>query len=276
MRFIALVRSVLQGNVTHEEASRMTISQGLDKIIEAVSQKAVLLDRGRPVSSGDQVNQLFRGLKQLWDSFSKLPNLEQKTFLDHFECQQIDINVRPKTVLDEDAPLILILAGNELPETTFVCQLLNHAADAASSVSLTNFIQPHCRFGSGRVRLSCNSAAVLADFDESLYAHVAIEEVDQFISDHVIDKDTLRLAESFAMTAILGSAGSTIAQDIAMETIPEFVFKDNVESSNYLLTLERRSLRWQPTEINPEVKERIITDLERNRCLAEAKEGIFL
>ena len=173
MRFIALVRSVLQGNVTHEEASRMTISQGLDKIIEAVSQKAVLLDRGRPVSSGDQVNQLFRGLKQLWDSFSQLPNLEQKTFLDHFECQQIDINVRPKTVLDEDAPLILILAGNELPETTFVCQLLNHAADAASSVSLTNFIQPHCRFGSGRVRLSCNSAAVLADFDESLYARIA-------------------------------------------------------------------------------------------------------
>ena len=276
MRFIALVRSVLQGTVTREEASRMSIRQGLDKIIEAVSQKAVLLDRGRPVSSGDQVNQLFRGLKQLWDSFSQLPNLEHKTFLDHFECQQINENIRPKTILNEDAPLILILAGNDLPETTFVCQLLDHATGAASSVSRIDFVQPYCRLGSGRVRLSCNSAAVLADFDESLYAHVAIEEVDQFISDHVIDKDTLRLAESFAMTAILGSAGSTIAQDIAMETIPEFVFKDNVESSNYLLTLERRSLRWQPTEINPEVKERIITDLERNRCLAEAKEGIFL
>jgi len=273
MRFIALVRSVLQGNVTHEEASRMSISQGLDKIIEAVSQKAVLLDRGRPVSSGDQVNQLFRGLKQLWDSFSQLPNLEQKTFLDHFECQQIDTNVRPKTVLDEDAPLILILAGNELPETTFVCQLLDHATGAASFVSRIDFVQPYCRLGSGRVRLSCNSAADLADFDESLYAHLATEVVDRFISDHFIDKDTLQLAESFAATSVLGSAGSTIAQDVAMETISEFVFKDNVESSNYLLTLERRSLAWQPTALNPEFKVKIITDLEKNRSLAEAKAG---
>jgi len=123
------------------------------------------------------------------------------------------------------------------------------------------------------VRLSCNSAADLADFDESLYAHLATEVVDRFISDHFIDKDTLQLAESFAATSVLGSAGSTIAQDVAMETISEFVFKDNVESSNYLLTLERRSLAWKPTAINPEVQDKIIADLERNRCLTEAKEG---
>ena len=273
MRFIALVRSVLQNTVTLEDARRMTIRQGLDKLIDAVRQKAVLLDRGRPVSSPDQVNKLFHGLKMLWDNFSHLPNLERKTFLEHFECQQVNINVRPKTVLEEDAPLILILAGNDLPETTFICQLLSHAVEAASSVSLTEFIQPHCRAGSGRVRLSCINSAVMADFDESFYAHVATEDVNRFISDHVIDRNTLRLAESFAATAVLGSAGSAIAQDLALEHIPEFVFKDNTESNNYLLTLERRSLPWQPTAINPEIQDKIITDLERNRSLAEAKEG---
>ena len=273
MLFISLVRSVLQGNVTREEAGRMNIGQGLGKIIEAVSQKAVLLDRGRPVSSGDQVNQLFRGLKQLWDSFSQIANSEQKTFLDHFECQEIDVSVRPRTILEEDAPLILILAGNDLPETTFVCQLLAHATETASSVSRIDFVQPYCRLGSSRVRLSCSSTTVMADFDESLYAHVATEVVDRFISDHFIDKNTLRFAESFAATSVLGSAGSTIAQDLVMEAIPEFMLKDNAECGHYLLTLERRTLAWKPTAINPEFQDKIIADLERNRCLTEAKEG---
>ena len=45
----------------------------------------------------------------------------------------------------------------------------------------------------------------MADFDESLYAHATIEQVDRFITDHAIDKSTLRLAESYAMTAVLGA-----------------------------------------------------------------------
>ena len=56
MRFIALVRTVLQGNITLNEANRMTIDQGLSKIIEVVEQKAVLLDRGRAVLAQDHFN----------------------------------------------------------------------------------------------------------------------------------------------------------------------------------------------------------------------------
>ena len=261
MRFVALVRTVLQGEITQEEANRMCIEQGLDKIIDVVTQKAVILDRGRPIACRDHVLSLFDGFKQLWNSFSQLPNTGKKTFLDYFECQQVDINVRPKTVLDQEAPLILILAGSELPETTFSCQLLSHAVDAASSIALLNFVQPHCRAKSGRVRLSCSSASALTDFDESLYAHVATEEVDRFIRDHVIDQTTLRLAESFAMAAILGSAGSTIAEDLSLDIIPEFVFKDDMESGSYLVSMERRSLAWQPTSLPPPLQELILSDL---------------
>jgi len=120
VRFIALVRTILQGNITLEEANRMTIGRGLEKIAELAEQKAVLLDRGRVVSSRDHVDELFKSFKSLWDRFSQIPNLEQKTFLDYFECQQVNLNIRPRTILDENAPLILILAGNDsnIPETT--------------------------------------------------------------------------------------------------------------------------------------------------------------
>uniref|UniRef100_A0A0P4YE06 AAA+ ATPase domain-containing protein n=2 Tax=Daphnia magna TaxID=35525 RepID=A0A0P4YE06_9CRUS len=271
LRFVALVRTVLAGEITLEEANRMTIAQGLEKITDVVLQKVVLLDRGRPVATREHVMDLFEGFKQLWDRFSQLQNAEKKTFLDYFECQQVDVSVRPKTILDQAAPLILILAGSELPETTFSCQLLSHAVEAASSIALTDFIQPLCRVGSGRVRLSCSSAAALTDFDESLYAHVSTEEVDNFIRDHVIDRSTLKLAESFAMAAILGPAGSTIAEELSLDVIPEFLFKDDVESGNFLVSLERRSIPWQPSTIPPQLQELILADLEKNRCLAEAR-----
>ena len=263
MRFVALTRTVLQSQVTQEDANRMTIGDGLEMIINVVTEKAVILDRGRPIASRDHVMNLFQDFKQLWDRFSQLENAAKKTFLDYFECQQIDVNVRPNTVLDPAAPLILILAGSELPETTFSCQLLNHAIEVASSIALTDFIQPHCRAGSGRVRLSCSSAAALTDFDESLYAHVSTEDVDRFIRDHVIDHTTVQLAESFAMAAILGPAGSTIAEDLSLDVIPEFVFKIDTEAGNYLLTLERRSLAWQPTSIPTAIQELILSDLVR-------------
>ena len=118
LRFAALVRSVLQGVITVEEANRMTIGQALDKICEAVEQKAILLDRGRAITTRPQVEQLFGHFKSLWDRFSQLPNAEQKTFLEYFECQQVNINVRPRTILELDAPMVLILTGMDLPETT--------------------------------------------------------------------------------------------------------------------------------------------------------------
>jgi hypothetical protein len=59
MRFVALVRTVLLGEITLEEANRMTIAQGLEKITEIVLQKTILLDRGRPVASRDHVMHLF-------------------------------------------------------------------------------------------------------------------------------------------------------------------------------------------------------------------------
>ena len=46
---------------------------------------------------------------------------------------------------------------------------------------------------SNQIRLSCLNAAAMAEFDESLYAHVSVEEVDSFLSDHAIDKSTLHL-----------------------------------------------------------------------------------
>lgn len=134
------------------------------------------------------------------------------------------------------------------------------------------FVQPYCRAGSGRVRLSYSSTAALANFDESLFAHVSAQEVDRFLSNHVIDRETLPLAESFAMGAVLGQAGSTIAEDLALEVVTEFIFKDNLDSGNFLAALERRSLAWQPAAITPEIQERIIGDLEKNRSLGEAKD----
>lgn len=262
MRFLALVRTVMSGEITQEEANGMSIAQGLEKMVETVGRKAVTLDRGRPVKTKEHVMDLFDGFKQLWERFSHLQNAENKTFLDYFECQQIDANVRPKAVLEQTAPLIFICAGSELPEATFCYQLLNHAAEAASSIALNSFIQPHCR--PGCVRLSCSSAAALTDFDESLYAHVPAELVDRFIRDHLIDQATLQIAESFARTAILGSAGSTIAENVSLAVIPEFVFKDDTESRNYLLVLERRSLKWQPSSIPPHLQELILADLVRS------------
>ena len=261
IRFIALVRTVLQGCITRDEANHLTIRHGLDQIVATVSQQAVLLDRGRTVSCFEDVACLFNGFKQLWDCFSQLQNTENRTFLDYFECRDIDLNFRPERILQQSAPLILILAGSDLPETTFSYQLLVHAVETASSISLTSFIHPHCRAGSGRVRLSSSSAAALCDLDESLYAHVPTTEIDSFIRDHVIDGSTLRLAESFAMAAILGSTGSTIAEDLCLDVIPEFIFKEDFNSNNYIVNLERRSLVWQPTPIPPRTQELILTDL---------------
>jgi hypothetical protein len=73
------------------------------------------------------------------------------------------------------------------------------------------------------------------------------------------------------MGAVLGQAGSTIAEDLALEVAAEFLFKDNLHSGNFLSNLERRSLAWQPAAITPEIQERIITDLEKSRSLDEAK-----
>jgi hypothetical protein len=52
------------------------------------------------------------------------------------------------------------------------------------------------------------------------------------------------------MSAILGSAGSNIAEDLSLDIIPEFVFKDDMESCNFLTILEKHSLAWQPSAIS--------------------------
>jgi hypothetical protein len=65
------------------------------------------------------------------------------------------------------------------------------------------------------------------------------------------------------MAAVLGSAGSTIAEDLSLDVIPEFVFKDDMESGNYLVVLERRSIVWQPSSIPPQLQELILADLVR-------------
>ncbi len=126
--------------------------------------------------------------------------------------------------------------------------------------------------GSSRIRISCSTAADLAEFDDSLCAHVSVKELDLFICDHVIDKDTLGLAESFAMAAVLGSSGSTpLVQGLYLDDIGKFLFKDDENSDHFLTSMERRSKNWQQTAIPREVQESIIVDLEKNRCLAEAK-----
>lgn len=44
------------------------------------------------------------------------------------------------------------------------------------------------------------------------------------------------------MAAVFESTGGTIAEDLAPNEIPEFVLKDDVEWTNYLLVLERISV----------------------------------
>jgi len=63
------------------------------------------------------------------------------------------------------------------------------------------------------------------------------------------------------MAAVLGPAGSTIAQDWSLDVIPEFLFKDDVESNNFLVVLEMRSAVWQPTLIPNQIQELILADL---------------
>ena len=126
---------------------------------------------------------------------------------------------------------------------------MSHAVEAAASIAQLSFVQPGCRAKSGRVELCFSNAADLADFDDSLYAHVSAQEVDGYISDHVIrdhvirdlvggdyvycdhviDVHTIGLAdEIFAMNAVLGPAGSTIAQDLRLGGIGEFFLKDDL------------------------------------------------
>jgi len=80
------------------------------------------------------------------------------------------------------------------------------------------------------------------------------------------------LAESFSRATVLGPVGSTIAQDLSLEINRDFCFKHTIESDHHFLSLiEMHSLTWQPTVVPPEIQERILVDLKKNRCLAEAK-----
>lgn len=63
------------------------------------------------------------------------------------------------------------------------------------------------------------------------------------------------------MAAVLGPAGSTIAQDCSLDVIPEFLFKDDVESNNFLVVLEMRSAVRQPITIPNQIQELILADL---------------
>ena len=178
-------------------------------------------------------------------------------------------------MLNEDSPLVLILPGNDVPEMRFICQLLESSVEAAAGVSAMDFIQPFRRPKSGRVLLSCVNAAAMAEFDESVYAYVPIGEVDRFISDHVIDKTTLRLAESFAMESVLGSAGSTIAEDLRLDPLPEFIFKDSAETAHRVTKREEQFLVYQPIGIPATIQEQIISDLEKKRSLSEVRDMLI-
>ena len=105
LRFLALVRTVLMGNITLTEVNQMTIDQGLGKITEAIEQKSVLLDRGRAVSTREHVYQLFNSFKTLWDRFSNIRNLKRRTFLDITYSERFDI------IMDKNQRIGLILAG---------------------------------------------------------------------------------------------------------------------------------------------------------------------
>lgn len=120
VRFLALARTILQESITLNDAMQMTIGQGLEKMAEIVEKKSILLDRGRAVSSRENVHHLFEGFKFLWDRFSQIPNLGRQTFLDYIQCQGIANNFRPETILDVNSPLLLVLAVTDpnLPEMT--------------------------------------------------------------------------------------------------------------------------------------------------------------
>ena len=64
------------------------------------------------------------------------------------------------------------------------------------------------------------------------------------------------------MTAILGFAGSTIVKNLSLDVIPEFIFKDDVESSNFLPSLWRDApFLGRRSSIPPQLQELILTDL---------------
>ena len=274
LRFVALTRSVLQGKISRDQAFSMKIGDGLRIIGEKVGEKAVVLDRGLSVGDAAHVRRLFDGLRQLWNAFSQMSDDDGRTFLDHFECQQVNVNAKLPTLIGEQDALVLVLAGNgSVPETSFVCQLLSQAVQAAASVaSSIKTVVPSIE-QSGRYQLSCASAASMAQFDESRYAHVDWRQFDRFLDNHAIDEHTLKLAETFAMTSVLGTAGSTIAEDVRLENITEFVFRETTETvaGNLLLDLEGQSLAWQPTPIDGFIEDRILDDLDEARALSEAR-----
>lgn len=270
VRFLALVRTTLQRVVTRRDSIELTIGEGLRRIEEIVQGTPILLDRGHRVGSFEDIQKLFDGFSELWNRFSNIPNGGHQTFLDHFGCQEINLAAKPRSRIDETDLLVFVLAGVESPEGAFVAQLLDDAIAAASSVMLTDFVQPHCRKGSGRIMISCSDASCLSQFDACVYPHVPMEEVDRFIREHAIDQSTMNLAESYAMQTLLGSAGSTIAEDVGFDTLTEFVFQDLVET-DLLLSLQKLEAVWKPIQIPIELQAKIVADLETNRSLKEAK-----
>lgn len=83
------------------------------------------------------------------------------------------------------------------------------------------------------------------------------------------------MAESFDMAVILGPTGNTIiVQGLFLDYVGKFYFEDKVDSKGFLSSQERRSLGGQLTPLPTEVKERIIINLEKNRCLTEVKAAL--
>jgi hypothetical protein len=53
-----------------------------------------------------------------------------------------------------------------------------------------------------------------------------------------------------------------IAEDFALDVIPEFVFKNAyLELGNSLVVLQRKSIIWQPSSLLPQLQEPILADL---------------
>lgn len=220
LRFVALVRTTLKGRITREEASKMKIKDGLMMIKDVVQHETIALDGGRKVSRLNDIKHLFDALRQLWSHFIAIPDTQGKTFL-----ATSDPQLKAKPTLSKNDSLMFVIAGVDAPQASFITELLNHAINAASSITTQSFLQQKCQSKSERAIISCSNAPLMQRFDECIFPHVACKEVDRFIRDNLIDEDTLDLAESFAKVAILGSSGSPISPDIVLEEIPTFVFK---------------------------------------------------
>ena len=187
-----------------------------------------------------------------------------KSFLQYFEFQDVANNVQPKTILDQNAKLVLIFTGRAL------------------RIDIQLPVEP-CR----RICI-IRSAPQLCPAPMSTWRALPTLLHQRFCHEwlwRILERTRLRWRSrpfhtrsrhrwnhSTACRTVCkdGHFGidrqlAAIAGSLRFGVLYEFVFKDDMKSVNYIANLERRSVPWQPSPIPPEFQKLILIDLVRKR-----------